>query len=669
MNLIEVSICDRVFVIPYDDHLTISGLGEIALYEYQNAFYDRGLSKVKFVQDGKNRILAGTLLVNDQSVEKKLTVELIDNDNSNMNNNIINQKWQSKDDICEQYMSWQKHTASRAKKVLEAMADSDSRIDPSDEFIDMLRDLRKSRFEIVQQLIVECFSLMLDYFRVKKYTSCAMYELQCVVKESNYANAIMMALKKISTSRTMYKYIQEPKLFLSDVQKHLSNYDESIQRDYFELYDYLEEAQNTVDSGGIQNTADNQLILDMNHNVSMERLLSLLVSDINQNRSYALYKIGNVIVSYYNGIEKDRNAINWHKVIESILSCIKKSLKPPNSKFRSASHSDGNAGHVTMVETIRAAYVATLALNSVESNLNLVSVSLLILCAIASLVPILLNETLSKKDLHTFCKLLTTLAHAPTDVTVVIGDEPKLDGIKRFVASKLWNCGENSKIPCIADLSSYILLFVAKDDIGLQVLENLAIDRLSHPDVINFDSISRITKHETCGFDVRPEAKWCSPDNAGAMKIENRALQLLIKYENTYGTSSKSLAFHVDLGLIFLLQLSLKGIDDNSKNLSVGRSSFVAPASIDSDRAKTSDDITRLLADNQYELLKQLWGFSNGKFRLSSQLSIQILSVVSTLSVVQSFFSKKSFFTQVNFFLIFSSAYLCGRYFNCLKSF
>lgn len=709
MNLVEVCICDQVFVIAYDADTTIARLAETALAEYQAAFYENVPSKVKYVQDTKKRILSGTLLVSDSSVEKSLIVELIDSGAGGARRPL-------KDDICGQYRMWQEYSAARAKQCLESMADSPNRVDPNENFLDMLQDLRRSRFEEVQRHTVDALSLLLDYFRNKKFGMFAMQELQLVVHESAYRDVALAALRKISTSRTVHKYIYPVSRLMKDMSRLLRQFDESVQAEFFDLHDYLENAiSNMTDEGASDElrAAENNsrsprrcsadsgaLFRDLSleadpKDSSMEReasddaskakpeetkadtgaaavdrVVSLLVSEEVKNRQYAIQKAVDIVWRF--AIDQSSESgtsileLKMNRFVSALLACMKASLKPsatPRSKATAeAKAAGGSTGQA------KATIVASLALNSPNSDVMTVQLSLRCLGLLSICRPRAVREVLlyHHHSAGNYCKLLTTIAHAkdPFADLDTNGDNKleilvalmKID-IPRYQAACLC-CGiagtaSINQMP-VAEIASLLLLLVMKDESTLYTENSF------------FPSNARLFNEndalEGIGFDLSTDARWASaaPDGCG-IKLEAGAISQLLQTEfrgNRNSVSALLSPLRVEFSLAYLLHLCILSGSaamnpvEKGQKLTFSRDEtqpWGERPGQPSPQSSAQEELIKMFTGLDFGLCKLVWKWVSSSCRRSATLATYILGTVATNTTIRKFFLQhRSTISKVN---------------------
>jgi hypothetical protein len=641
MNLVEVTVGENVFVIPYEDSTTVAQLADTALGEYQKAFFERVPGKVKYVQDSRRRILAGSLLVSDQSVDKSLVVELTEG--------YIEGRAPLNNDICEQYCMWQTYTSARAKKVIDTMVDSPSKAEPGDEFLSMLQDLKYSRFEPVQADVVDSLGMILMYFRTKKFGSFAILELQHIVRHSVFANVALNALRKISTSRTAHKFIDTRRL-LEDMPKVLEKFGDDVQSEFFDLYDYLDSSAasssaavepspnsalsvaaiaprppSSLLSAAIPSAAVAPAPLAMAEEPHQDasdsgsglrsRILALLVSADVKNRQYAVGKVVQLLWDR-EGTERSLwGRDDWEALCGALLKCVKMSLKPPQAKFiqpAPGSTAEKSAGGPSvlvmqkMIETIRAAHVASLALSSADSDVVSVLFCLRSLCIIGSRDPAVVVAALLNGD-AAHCRLLGTLMHATGDLTA---------GVSSSAAAllKATSTGiEDDRVPYGRSTSSISRLSIGDASaLCLLIAMNSAADRLAGG-----------------GYDLRGNARWSS-----RLKLENRTLVMFIQEEDYSPRAEVAMVY-----LLNLVHCCLPGDQQSAEANSARRG--------DDKDGPVDVDVIQMLTDQDFAVLKNLWKWALAGIRRMCLLSLQVLSAVSTNSSVQMFLNERKASSKV----------------------
>lgn len=702
MNLVEVTICDQVFVIAFDADTTIARLAEVALAEYQAAFFERVPSKVKYVQDHKRRILSGTLLVADDSVEKALIVELIDSDAGGA-------RRPPKDDVCGQFRMWQEYSAIRAKQCLESMADSPSRVDPSNDFLDMLQDLRRSRFQEVQTHTVEALCHLLDYFRNKKFTMFAMQELQMVVNESVFPNVALAALRKISTSRTCHRFIFPSSRLAKDIDRVLKLFDESVHSEFFDLLDYLEsEAAQKIDfiadeelrtaernsrcpakGSTYGNFKDDDLTPQADAKevqprpeitnkeseksasddpeltaANVDRILSCLTAEEQKNRQYGIRKA--VALVWWFAAESSDVTIcsivesKLSRLVGSLLACLKMSLKP-DAAPRSRDAKDGGNGSV---EQAKATLVAAMALSSPLTDILTVQLALRCLCLVSICRPRLVRHVLLRHQHSSgnYCKLLTTLAHSRDSYSHIdTNGDGKVEDLVKMMKSHI--AKYKRKAVCygisgvsgiyalpVADAASMLLLVAMKEENVLPDHEKeIELDeQYIHDTDSGSMCFNEIDALESSGFDMSADAKWSSgaADGCG-IKLEPRAVAQLLQTD-TIGDRNSIAALmaplRVEFALAYLLHTSLLV---TAKVHSGGRDSQSGRPDMDA-----SSDIYSMLSSHDFNISKLLWRWLSSGCRRVSTLATSILANVTTNTVIRSFFlQNRSTVPKVNPFV------------------
>jgi hypothetical protein len=730
MNLIEVTICDQVFVIAYDEDTTISVLADIALAEYQAAFFERVPSKVKFVHDTKKRILSGTLLVSDGRVEKSLLVELIDSESAGAG---AGARRAPTDDICSQYRMWQEYTASRAKQCLETMADSPKREDPSDSFLDMLQDLRRSRFEEVQGHTVGALSVLLDYFRHKKYTMFAMQELQCIVHESVFSEVALTALRKISTSRTSHKYIYPTSRITRDVARLVKHFDEDVQAEFFDLHDYLDSAAaNKMDAAASpelmeaernsrcprQAPTEAALGPDMDDRggalsleaeakdsggsggaaagekgetdspsdttsaaANIDRIISLLVSDELKNRQYAIRKAVILVWTFAEHPSAPASSALEHrlgKLATALLTCMKSSLKPSGGP-RSAKAADAKDAAKDQVKTT---LVASLVLQSVNSDLLTVQLCLRCICLLSVCQPVIVRAVLLGRNhsAGSYCKLLTTLAHSkdPFEEVDTDGDDTLVSLVRRMRSDiiglktvvRLSGLSSTASICSlhIAEACSMLLLLAMKEeDAALNSFrrQRASIDHSTNANAVAGNASDIQSDHsdngehnfnecdalESIGFDMGADARWADPD-IGGIKLEPRAIIQLLQTEVSASRSNSDQSargalspMRVEFALACLLHMSISSGNKTSSQADY-KPSFSRDDTHEWTRSppppeqaqSAQEELAKALCIQDFALCKLLWKWLSSDCRRSAVLSMYILGNVTASTSIRSFF-------------------------------
>jgi hypothetical protein len=403
----------------------VAELAAQALLEFQTAFPEEPPSKVRFLRDNQGRILSGALLLRSVDLGEgvgRLTVDLVDAAASGNRAALV-------DDICEQYMRWQVHTARRARDSLLRVADagaaererSGGASEPTADFLALLRDLRAARWEEVQIIVVEALSIIMDFFRQPNLVQFAMQELQAMLRDSEHASVTVASFRKIAHSRTAYRHIDKPLLVKTMVKALNLMKQTQIEQESLDLFDYLEE-EAAAPPGALMEDKHTTEFLN-NFDVKsipsdkyVDQLLSWLVSDVLKQRHFALQKIVRLIWAHASQHEERAFPLTdfqWLQIVEKCLLCLKISLRP--SKLDTARvtqrRSPSSLPAVQAVESVRAMQVARAALTSEDSDVVSAQLILHMLSMIGCMHPAIIRNVLLHIDVS-FCKLLTTLCHS-----------------------------------------------------------------------------------------------------------------------------------------------------------------------------------------------------------------------------------------------------------------
>lgn len=579
MTLIEVSISDRILLLDVEldgaqgpeaqgtaaappaaaaatgtgastpGPCSVAQLASQALLEFQTAFPEEPPSKVRFVRDAEGRILSGALLLRSVHLGDgigRLTVDLVDAA-SNGNRVLMT------DDICEQYMRWQVHTARRARDCLLQIADAGSAqrlrtggvAKPSADFLALLRDLRSARWEDAQMLVVEALSAVLEYFRQPHLIRFAVQELQCLLRDSEHESVIVASFRKIAHSRTAYRHIDKG-LLVKTMNKALNLMTKvQIEQESLDLFDYLEEVAAPA-SGAPSSTGaidiNNFDERSMSHGQYIEQLLKWLVSDELKHRHFALQKVIRLVWAHAS--ERTERAIplsdfQWFQITETGLSCLKLSLRPSSTKLKverpSQRRGASSLPAVRAVESVRAMQVARAALTSEDSDVVSAQLILHMLSMIGCIQPSIIRSVLLNIDVS-FCKLLTTLCHSEDMPGVGYAKSSWHFDIAELTKQKcLFSINGYSKNPIsvgnmsIADCCSFLLLLTMRKsdaprpwesgplDDSAAYIGSLAMDPQMPPESSNK------WRGGAEDFDVSRSAPWSS-----RIAVETQALLLFL---------------------------------------------------------------------------------------------------------------------------------------------
>jgi hypothetical protein len=425
---------------------TVAELAARALLEFQTAFSEEPPSKVRFVRDAQGRILSGALLLRSVNFSEgvgRLTVDLVDA-SAGGNRGALS------DDICEQYMHWQLHTARRARDSLLRIADAGA-AEPSADFLALLRDLRAARWEEVQIIVVEALSAILDFFRQPTLVRFATQELQSLLRDSEHAAVTVASFRKIAHSRTAYRHIEKP-LLVKTMTKALNLMKQSqIEQECLDLFDYLEEAAAPPGAPGeaidISNNFDEK---SMPNDQYVGQLLKWLVSDAAKQRHFALQKVVRLVWAHADQHGERTFALTdfqWFQIVEHALLCLKLSLRPSSVKLGTvrAPQRRGSSSlpAVRAVESVRAMQVARAALTSEDSDVVSAQLILHTLSMIGCMHPSIIRNVLLNIDVA-FCKLLTTLCHSE-----------ELAGVGYAKSSWHFELAELTKRKCLFSIRGY----------------------------------------------------------------------------------------------------------------------------------------------------------------------------------------------------------------------